>query len=154
MALNFKIEGIDEGEMIPKEFTCEGDNVSPEMSFGGIPPETKSLALIVEDPDAPVGLFVHWVIYNMPPTTKGLDKGMKKDPVTTSGFKQGQNDFERTGYDGPCPPKGHGFHRYFFILYALDFVPNPNGTVTRKSLLEAIENHVIDKVEVMGKYQR
>lgn len=154
MSLNLEIRGIMEGKEIPTEFTCDGRNVSPEISLTGIPSEAKSLALIMEDPDAPVGLFVHWVIYNISPKSVVLPEGIEKSLTTKEGFKQGKNDFGRIGYDGPCPPKGHGYHRYYFVLYALDFIPDVKGELTRKRMMEIMENHITERKELMGRYRR
>jgi Raf kinase inhibitor-like YbhB/YbcL family protein len=154
MPIQVEIEKIREGEQIPTKFTCDGENVSPEIRIGKIPEGTKSLALVVEDPDAPVGLFVHWVLYNIDPSRPVIHGGVEKKNQTVEGFRQGKNDFGRIGYDGPCPPKGHGYHRYFFRVFALRDVPTVRGEVKRETLLRAMEGLIIDKGETMGRYQR
>ena len=118
-----------------------------------MPPATKSLALICDDPDAPVGTWVHWVIYDLPPTTAGLSEDVPKTPELVSGAKQGLNDFKRLGYGGPAPPPGKP-HRYFFKLYALDVNPGLKPGLTKKDLLKAMEGHVLAEGQLMGTYQR
>lgn len=154
----FRIESPDfrEGEEIPKEFTCEGKDDSPHLKWDSPPEGTKSYILITEDPDAPMGTFVHWTVYDMPAGLRELSrgtgngKGAKKD-----GVKQGLNDFGHTGYGGPCPPKGHGVHRYYFILKALD-IPSlnlPNGA-KRSELERAAKGHVLAETRIMGRFKR
>jgi Raf kinase inhibitor-like YbhB/YbcL family protein len=154
MPLKIEIKGIKDGEVIPTEFTCEGKNYSPEVSFRDVPSGTKSLALIVEDPDAPVGLFVHWVIYNIDPNVSKIRYSVEKVAKTKEGFIQGKNDFGKVGYDGPCPPKGHGFHRYYFKVYALNSVLAVQGNATREVLLNSMEDKILGQTECMGKYRR
>ena len=109
------------GGMIPKQFTCDGTDVSPALEWSGAPENTKSFSLITDDPDAPVGTWVHWVLYDLPADAKELAEGVRKDEQLSNGARQGRNDFRRIGYGGPCPPPGPA-HRYFFKLYALDAV--------------------------------
>lgn len=154
MSLKVEIKGMKHGDLIPSEFTCEGINHSPEIIITGTPNGTKSFALIVEDPDAPVGLFVHWVIYDIEPAVTKLREGIEKTPKTGEGFLQGKNDFGRVGYDGPCPPKGHGYHRYFFRLFAVSFLLSIRENATRESLLNAMEERIIEQAEFMGRYKR
>lgn len=154
MSLNLEIKGMKHGDIIPSEFTCEGINHSPEIIMRGAPSGVKSFALIVEDPDAPVGLFVHWVIYNIDPEVTRLREGIEKTPKTGEGFLQGRNDFGRVGYDGPCPPKGHGYHRYFFRLFAISSLLSIKENATRESLLNAMEGKIIEQSEFMGRYKR
>ena len=133
--------------------TCDGQDISPRISWSGIPNGTKSLALIVEDPDAPSGLFVHWVIYNMDPSLKGLPEGIPKVEKVEGIGMQGMNSFGRIGYGGPCPPKG-STHRYIFRLYALN-EPLPLGPgVSRNDLLKAMEGRIIATGETTVKYGR
>ena len=139
---------------IPKKYTCDGEDVSPPLVWEGVPDGTKSLALIVDDPDAPDPraprmTWVHWVLYNLPPSTRGLEEGAVTLPP---GTLQGRNDWGRTGYGGPCPPIGR--HRYFFNLYALDTILPDLGSPTKKALLEAMEGHIIEKTELIGTYKR
>ncbi len=139
---------------IPKKYTCDGQDISPPLSWDDIPGEARSLVLIVDDPDAPDPrapkmIWVHWLLYNIPPTTKGLEEGASTFP---KGTLHGKNDWGRTGYGGPCPPIGR--HRYFFKLYALDTIlpdlKNPN----KKTLETAMKGHIIEKSELIGTYQR
>lgn len=131
---------------IPKKYTCEGEDISPPLSFIDIPKGTKSLAIIVDDPDAPRGTFDHWIAWNLPASTKLLSE---KAEVP----KQGKNHFDDTRYRGPCPPHGNP-HRYFFKAYALDtLIDLPNG-ISKKQLEDAMEGHILGKAELVGTYQR
>jgi len=139
---------------IPTKYTCEGADVSPPLSWTGLPPGTKSLALIVDDPDAPDPAapkmtWVHWVLYNLPPTANGLPEGAS---VLPAGALQGLNDWQRTGYGGPCPPIGR--HRYFFKLYALDTVLPDLGRPTKAMLEKAMKGHILVQTELTGTYQK
>jgi Raf kinase inhibitor-like YbhB/YbcL family protein len=142
-----------EGAAVPGPHTCDGKDLSPALSWTGAPPGTKSFALICDDPDAPVGTWVHWVIYAIPPATTGLAEGVAKTETLPSGARQGLNDFRRAGYGGPCPPRGSP-HRYFFRLYALDIVPDLEPNATRAQLDKAMQGHIIGQARLMGKYQR
>jgi Raf kinase inhibitor-like YbhB/YbcL family protein len=139
---------------IPSAYTCEGANVSPALAWSGAPPGTKSYALIVDDPDAPdpaapQRVYVHWVLYNIPATASGLEEAVKTLP---SGTREGKNDYQRTGYGGPCPPIGR--HRYYHKLYALDVVlPDLSGP-HKAALEKAMSGHVLEKTELMGTYQK
>ena len=137
---------------IPKQYTCDGRNISPPLSWNGISADTKSLALICDDPDAPMGTWVHWVIYNMPPTSKGLQEGVLPIPEFAHTARQGITDFKKIGYGGPCPP--NGTHRYFFKLYALDTKLNLESGATKKQLEDAMKGHVVAQAELIGKYKR
>lgn len=145
---NMKLESEDfeEGKSIPKEFTCDGDDISPKLVFKDIPEEAKSLALIMDDPDAPGSTFVHWIVWNIPPDTKEILKGEK---IT---YLQGRTGFGSKKYGGPCPPSGT--HRYFFKLYALDTMLSLGEESTKAELKEAMEGHVVSEVSLMGTYQR
>ena len=143
---------FDESGMIPSKYTCDGADVSPPLKWESLPNGTKSLALICDDPDAPVGTWVHWVYYDIPAQTKDLPENVTRDERPASGGIQGINDFRRIGYGGPCPPGGT--HRYFFKLYALDTLLNLSPGATKNQVLKAIENHIIDHVQLMGKYRR
>jgi Raf kinase inhibitor-like YbhB/YbcL family protein len=143
-----------EGNEIPSLQTCQGGDVSPPLSWSGVPEKAKSLALIVDDPDAPDPkapkmTWVHWVIYNIPPDATGLAEGVQELPA---GAKNGSNDWKRTGYGGPCPPIGR--HRYFHKLYALDVVLPDLGAVAKADLLRAMEGHVVGEATLMGTYQK
>ena len=142
------------GDYIPVKYTCDGEDVSPPLLFLDPPEETQSFAIIVDDPDAPVGVFTHWVIYDIPGTFEGLPEDVPPVPELEYGIKQGINDFKRIGYGGPCPPHGK-VHRYFFVLFALDIPTTglPAG-VTKAELLRAIDGHVIAHDELVGLYAR
>ena len=153
MALELKSPAFKNGEFIPAKYTCKGKGVSPPLEWGGLPEGTKTLALICDDPDAPMGTWVHWVLYDMPADKKSLPEAVKKDDILDDGSKQGMTDFGRPGYGGPCPPPGAA-HRYFFRLYALDSKLDLKPKLTKKKLLDAIEGHIIEKSELMGKFKR
>ncbi len=141
------------GAPIPKKYTGDGPDISPPLTWEGVPKDAKSLALISDDPDAPVGTWVHWVIFNIPPTEKGLPEGVPKTETLPNGAKQGINDFRKIGYNGPAPPPGKP-HRYYFKLYALDTVLNLPSGVKKSDLLRAMEGHILATAEYMGTYQR
>ena len=132
-------------EMIPKKFTCQGEDISPELRIEGIPDGTKSLALIVDDPDAPMGMWVHWVVFDIPVTGTIAEGSVPR--------KQGINDFKKIGYGGPCPPPGRP-HRYFFKIYALRSPLDLKPGATKEELLDAMEGHVIEAAQLMGKFKR
>ena len=139
---------------IPPKYTCEGDDVSPPLNWINLPPGTKSLALIVDDPDAPDPAapkmtWVHWVLYNLSPSENGLPEGAS---VLPAGTQQGLNDWQRTGYGGPCPPIGR--HRYFHKLYALDTVLPHLGRPTKTMLEQAMKGHILGQAELVGTYQK
>ena len=140
------------GAPIPTKYTCSGENISPALSFSGLPQAARSLALIVDDPDAPSGTFVHWVVYNLPLQTTHLDEAVKKGTAITGGGSQGRNDFGRDGYGGPCPPPGAP-HHYRFRLFALNsqLAPQP---ATGQGVEQAIEGHVLASAEVVGTFGR
>lgn len=152
MGIKVMSPAFEEGGMIPEKYTCDGKDISPPIEWKGIPEGTKSLALISDDPDAPMGTWVHWVIFNIPPERKGLPEGVPTKKVLEGGIRQGLNDFRRIGYGGPCPPGG--VHRYYFKLYALDRVLDLEPGVTKNMLLKAMEGHILDKGELMGRYGR
>ena len=138
--------------MIPSKYTCDGQDISPPLQWDGIPEETKSIALIADDPDAPMGTWVHWVLYNLPAECRQLEEAMPADEVLPNGAKQGTTDFGRAGYGGPCPPSGT--HRYFFKIYALDAQIEPVKAATKEQLLKAMEVHILAEGQLMGKYKR
>lgn len=150
--IEVKSSAFEANGMIPKKYTCDGEDISPPLSWSGVPEGTKSLALISDDPDAPMGTWVHWVIYNIPPTEKGLQEAFPTDEKLSNGTLQGITDFKRIGYGGPCPPSG--VHRYFFKLYALDTKLSLDAAVTKKQLLDAMQGHILAQGELMGKYKR
>lgn len=144
-----------EGEVISKEFSCEGSDISPELIWQGAPQGTLSYALIADDPDAPVGTFTHWVIYDIPGGNGGLPQDVEKSSELADGTKQGKNGFGRIAYGGPCPPPGHGPHRYFFKLSALDVASlglAPGASKTE--VLNAMSGHILAEISVMGTYER
>jgi hypothetical protein len=147
---------IAPGGEIPALFTCEGQDLSPALDWTGVPETAKSLVLIVDDPDAPDPAaprttWVHWVLYNLPPTARGLPQGVTSDKLPP-GTKEGTNDWRRTGYGGPCPPIGR--HRYFHKLYALDAVLPDLGTAAKVRVEAAMKGHVIAHAELIGTYQK
>lgn len=153
--MNVKLtsSAFGEGQTIPKKYTCEGQNVSPPLSWDGVPLAAKSLALISDDPDAPVGTWVHWVIYNIPVTISELIEAISPVPDLPGIGLQGKNDFRKIGYGGPCPPPGKT-HRYFFKLYALDIALNlPKGS-TKQDLEKMMEGHVLAQGQLVGTYRR
>ncbi len=142
-----------EGEAIPAKHTCDGKNVSPALKWTGVPSGAKSLALIADDPDAPGGTWVHWVVYNLPPTATELPEDCPKTQYLPGGAAQGLNDFKHLGYGGPCPPPGKP-HRYFFKLYALDTQLNLKPGLTKKELELATQKHVLGQAQLVGTYKR
>jgi Raf kinase inhibitor-like YbhB/YbcL family protein len=142
-----------EGSPIPAKHTCDEKDKSPPLKWSGVPAEAKSLALIADDPDAPVGTWVHWVLFDLPPSTTELPEDVAKGQYLEGGAKQGQNDFRRLGYGGPCPPPGKP-HRYFFKLYALDKMLELKPGATKKEVERAMEKHILAQGQLMGTYQR
>ena len=132
---------------IPARFTCDGTDINPPLEIAHLPAEAKSLALIVDDPDAPVGMWVHWVVWNIDPATREIAEDSVPRAAT-----QGKNDWKRNGYGGPCPPSG--VHRYFFKLYALDTRLNLGAGTTKNDLEKAMEGHILAKSELIGLYKR
>jgi len=153
MKIQITTTAFAEGQPIPEKHAFENKDLSPALQWSGVPPAAKSLALICDDPDAPMGTWVHWVIYDLPPTTSGLPEGLAKSVELPDGVKQGVNDYKKTGYGGPCPPPGKP-HRYFFKLYALDAMTGLKAGVTKKDLLKAMEGHVLAEGQLMGTFQR
>ena len=150
--MELKSSVFEAGGIIPKKYTCDGPDVSPPLSWSDVPAGTKSLALIADDPDAPMGTWVHWVSWNIPPTARALEEDVPKRDTLPNGMKQGTTDFRSIGYGGPCPPSGT--HRYFFKLYALDTILNLPPSATKKDLEKATQGHLLAKTELMGKYAR
>lgn len=152
MAFQIKSTAFEHGGNIPKKYTCDGADVSPPLSWTSPPEATKSLALICDDPDAPMGTWVHWVLFGLPPNTRELLEGVSTQEILPDGSKQGTTDFGRVGYGGPCPPSGT--HRYYFKLYALNANPDLRPGLTKEELLKAIEKNILAQAELMGRYQR
>ena len=141
------------GEPLPVNHTCDGNNVSPSLQWNGAPSGTKSLALIVDDPDAPMGTWVHWVLFNLPANTTDLAEDVPKGQYLPNGARQGLNDFKHLGYGGPCPPPGKP-HRYFFKLYALSATLDLKPGTTKKEVERSMEKHVLAQGQLMGTYKR
>jgi Raf kinase inhibitor-like YbhB/YbcL family protein len=153
MSIQLTSSAFTEGQAIPERYTCEGPDVSPPLEWAGVPDGAKSLALITDDPDAPAGTWVHWVLFNLPPDTTSLPEGIATEPELDNGARQGVNDFKRTGYGGPCPPPGKA-HRYYFKLYALDTMIDPGEKARKKDVEKAMEGHIIAQGQLMGTYRR
>lgn len=141
-----------EGEAIPKQYGCKGVDISPPLEWSGVPDNAKSLALIVDDPDAPMGTWVHWVIFNIPAQTTGLPENVPPKDSLPDGAIQGRNDFRNIGYGGPCPPSGT--HRYFFKLYALDTALQLKAGSSKADVLKAMKGHLVGEGQLMGRYSR
>jgi Raf kinase inhibitor-like YbhB/YbcL family protein len=138
---------------IPKKYTCDGQDASPPLTWSGAPGSAQSLALIADDPDAPVGTWVHWVLYDLPANTKELAENVPKQEQLPNGARQGRNDFRKIGYGGPCPPAGKP-HRYYFKLYALDKKLDLKPGATKAEVESAMQDHILAQGELMGRYGR
>ena len=143
---------FSEGGMIPEKYTCDGTDISPALAWSDVPDGVKTFALVCDDPDAPVGDWVHWVIYNIPGEVRSLPERLPAADSLADGTCQGINDFRKSGYGGPCPPRG--VHRYYFRLYALDVEFQADGNMTMKNLLHTVEGHVLAEAVLMGRYKR
>ncbi|MBN1946927.1 MAG: YbhB/YbcL family Raf kinase inhibitor-like protein [Bradymonadales bacterium] len=157
MAIHLESSAFGHQERVPVRFTGDGPNLSPPLTWSGIPEKTMELALIVDDPDAPSpDPWVHWVIYGIPVGTAALPEGVpkKEELFEPAGARQGTNDFRRIGYSGPAPPRGHGTHRYFFKLYALDKKLELPVGVRKQRLLDAMSGHILGQAELIGTYSR
>jgi Raf kinase inhibitor-like YbhB/YbcL family protein len=152
MAILLTSSAFKEGGMIPAKHTCDGLDISPPLEAEGMPAQTRSMALICDDPDAPAGTWVHWVLYDWPIAEKMIPQGIPAEENLANGAKQGINDFHRIGYGGPCPPGGT--HRYFFKVYALDIRLNLAPGLTKAKLLDAMKGHILAEGQLMGKYKR
>jgi len=153
MSIKVTSEAFEDGGLIPVKYTCDGEDISPALSWGPLPADTKSVAVIVDDPDAPMGTFVHWVLYNLPADTTELAAGVEAEETHEDGTRQGVNDFGDIGYGGPCPPKGKP-HRYYFKVYAVDVVVDTTHVEDKESLLKRIDGHILAKGELVGHYAR
>ena len=156
MAMTLRSTAFDHGGDIPTKYTCEGDDIAPRLEWEGVPEQARSLVLIVDDPDAPDPAapkmtWVHWLLYNLPPRTSGLPEAATSKDLP-SGTEEGLNDWNRTGYGGPCPPIGR--HRYFHKLYALDSVLTGLNKPTKAQLEAALQGHVIAQAELVGTYRK
>lgn len=153
MSLAIKATAFANGGEIPKKYTCSGADVSPALVWNGVPSGAHSLALIVDDPDAPGGTWTHWLVWNMPVSLKALQEDVPAREVFENGACQGRNDFHRIGYGGPCPPPGKA-HRYFFKLHAIDTRLDLKAGASRKDLDRALKGHIMAQAEWMGTYMR
>ena len=153
MSFELKTTAFKAGDFIPAKFTGDGPDVSPELSWSDPPAGTQSFSLIMDDPDAPVGTWVHWVLYDLPATARSLAENVPKQEELPSGARQGRNDFRKIGYGGPAPPPGAA-HRYFFKLYALDTKAALKAGATKAELEKAMKGHILAQVELMGRYKR
>ena len=151
--MKFRSSAFIPNSAIPKQFTCDGQDISPPLAWRGVPKSAKSLAMIMDDPDAPNGTFVHWVVYNLPPATKYLDTNVPKTATIKGGGQQGRNGTGKDGYKGPCPPAGAA-HHYHFKLFALDTELKLDPGATADKVEAATKDHVVATGEVVGTYQR
>ena len=152
-ALDIKSPVLANKGYIPDGYTCDGKNISPEISWSDAPKKTVSFALICDDPDAPFGTWTHWVVYNIPVDVSKLDEGLPKDGALENGILQGVNDFGEIGFGGPCPPPGKA-HRYFFRLYALDMMLKLEKGAAKKDLEKLMVGHILAEAGIYGLYQR
>ena len=151
--LQVSSSAFDNGGLIPAKHTCDGEDVSPSLNWDNVPEGVRSMALLAEDPDAPGGTWVHWMLYALLAEARGLAEGVQPSETTGAGAQQGTNDFDRIRYSGPCPPGGSS-HRYFFRLYVLDAELSLGGDAEKADLLKAMEGHILGVGQVMGTYQR
>jgi Raf kinase inhibitor-like YbhB/YbcL family protein len=152
MSLGLTSPAFQQGSPIPVAYSCRGRDVSPALIWGEPPAGTKSLALIMDDPDAPMGTWVHWVIYNIPASARGLPEAVPAGPQLKDGSLQGKNSGGQNGYNGPCPPSGT--HRYFFKLYALDTALTLSSGASKDQLLKAMQGHILAQAELMGTFSK
>jgi Raf kinase inhibitor-like YbhB/YbcL family protein len=153
MVLAVLSSAFKEGGKIPTKYTCEGQDVSPALTWGEPPAETRSFVLIVDDPDAPGGVFTHWVLFNLPVGSRELPEAVPTQAQLPNGSLQGKNDFGRIGYGGPCPPSGRP-HRYQFTLYALDQPVDLKAGASKKQVIGAMQGHILAQGRLTGTYQR
>jgi Raf kinase inhibitor-like YbhB/YbcL family protein len=153
MKLELTSTAFREGETIPKQYTGDGKNVSPPLRWSEPPQGTNGFALICDDPDAPRGTWVHWVLYNLPADQRELAEAVPAQDVVGGGARQGKNDFGKLGYGGPAPPPGKP-HRYYFKLYALDKLPDLAPGATKEQLVAAMKGHILAEGQLMGRYGR
>jgi len=153
MTLTVSSSAFQEGDKIPAKYTCEGQDISPPLAWSEPPAGTESIALIVDDPDAPGGVFTHWALFNLPPQTTELAEAMPTQAELPSGARQGKTDFGRAGYGGPCPPPGRP-HRYQFTVYTLDQTLDLKAGASRSELFSAMSGHILAQGRLTGLYQR
>jgi Raf kinase inhibitor-like YbhB/YbcL family protein len=154
MSLNLASPAFMDGQTIPPRYTADGDNLSPPLAWQGAPKNTRSFAMLCEDPDAPKGTWSHWVVYNIPNTAEELREGVPLKPEVQEGVQQGVNDFGNLGYGGPAPPENDSPHRYIFSIFALDDALDFDGRPDRQTLLDAMNGHVLAEAELTGMYSR
>jgi Raf kinase inhibitor-like YbhB/YbcL family protein len=152
MELTITSSAFSQGGEIPSKHTCDGADISPPLSWKGAPSNAKSFALICDDPDAPMGTWVHWVVYNIPASMFELGENITSPGLSANGALEGMNDFRKTSWGGPCPPGG--VHRYFFKLYALDVMLDLNRGSNKAQLMSAMKGHVLAEGQLMGRYSR
>ena len=151
MEIRITSMAFEDSGLIPAKYTCDGEDISPPLQWDAVPEGTRSVALICDDPDAPMGTFVHWVLFNLPADTDQLAEAVPPDGTLASGAKQGSTDFGRIGYGGPCPPSG--MHRYFFKIYALDTELDLAAGARKPELLKAMEGHILAQGQLMGRFR-
>ena len=152
MEINITSSAFEDGGLIPAKYTCDGADVSPPLQWDAVPQGTRSIALICDDPDAPMGTWVHWVLFNLPSDAKELAENIPSEETLPNGARQGVSDFGRIGYGGPCPPSGT--HRYFFKIYALDTEIGLEAGADKRQLLKTMEGHILEQGRLIGKYKR
>jgi Raf kinase inhibitor-like YbhB/YbcL family protein len=152
MDIQITSSAFQDGGLIPAKYTCDGADVSPPLQWDNVPQSAKSIALICDDPDAPMGTFVHWVLFNLPAETRQLAEKVAADKTLPSGARQGTSGFGRVGYGGPCPPSGT--HRYFFKIYALDTTLDLPAGARKSDLLKVMQGHILAQGQLVGKYKR
>ncbi len=152
MEIKITSSTFDDGGLIPAKYTCDGADISPPLQWDAVPEGARSIALICDDPDAPMGTWVHWVLFDLPAETRELAEKFPDDETLPDGTRQGITDFGKTGYGGPCPPSGT--HRYFFKIYALDTKIEPVAIADKDHLLKVMEGHILGQGQLIGKYKR
>lgn len=152
MEIKITSSAFKDGAMIPSRHTCDGEDISPQLEWQDVPEKTKSIALICDDPDAPMGTFVHWVIFNLPAESRSLNENIPPEKNLPNGAIQGITSFGKHGYGGPCPPSGT--HRYFFKIYALDTKLELSADTDKAKLLNAMEGHILARGQIVGRYKR
>jgi Raf kinase inhibitor-like YbhB/YbcL family protein len=152
MTISLTSSAFIEWAMIPQRYSCDGEDISPPIAWSNVPPGTRSFALICDDPDAPVGTWDHWVVYNIPAHVTSLNEGIAEKSIVDNGAVHGNNSWGRIGYGGPCPPSGT--HRYFFKIFALDTLLDLKSGSTSSQLVNAMEGHILAQGQLMGRYQR
>ena len=153
MTLSLSSTAFKEGDKIPVKYSCDGQDISPPLAWSEPPQGTRVFALIIDDPDAPGGVFTHWVLFNLPANIRQLGEGIPAQERLQNGALQGKNDFGRIGYGGPCPPRGPA-HRYRFTLYALDKALDTKPGASKKEVLDTIKGHILARGQLTGTYQR